>query len=75
MVTEILELISQTLGIELDISDADKNLVTDIGLTSFEIIQLVAATEQKYGIRIPTRKLAGFTTPKSIAEYIAGEIK
>ena len=70
----ILEIISDVADRPVEELHEDDDLLTDVGLSSFEIIQLIAAIEQKYNIRIPTRSLASFTTPKSIADYL-NEVK
>lgn len=73
MLQEILEIIAVITDQPVNVNQADDNLITDIGLSSFDVIQLIAALEDKYTIRIPTHDLAKFTTPRSIAEYIKGD--
>lgn len=70
MIDRIFEILAEITDRAADEFHAEDNLLTDVGMSSFEIIQLMAAIEQEYDIRIPTRELSSFTTPKSIADYI-----
>lgn len=73
MLQEILEIIAEITDQSVDACHADDNLITDIGLSSFDVIQLIAILEDKYTIRIQTQDLTKFTTPRSIAEHIKGD--
>ncbi len=70
MLEEILEIITEINGHDADEYDENSNLATDMELSSFDIVQLVAAVEEKFDIRVPTRDLIGFTTLKSVVDYI-----
>ena len=74
MLDNILEIIAEIKGEPVDKYGAEDNLITDIGLSSFEVIQLISAVEQTYDLRVRTRDLDRFTTPRSIVDYIR-EIK
>ncbi len=70
MLKDILEIITEINGHDADEYNENDNLITDMELSSFDIVQLIAAVEDKFNIRVPTRDLMGFTTPKSIVDYI-----
>ena len=72
MLEQIFEIITEINGHEADEYTENSNLVTDMELSSFDIVQLIAAIEERFDIRVPTRDLIGFTTPKRIVEYIQG---
>ena len=67
---KILLLISSVSDKDITVLSADDNLITDVGLSSYDIIQLIWSVEQEFGISVPTRQLNKLTTADSIAEYI-----
>ena len=70
---KVLLLVASVTEADTDGITADSNLITDIGLSSYEIIQLMWSIEQEFDITIPTRQLSSFTTPEKIAQYILRE--
>lgn len=47
IVTEIMEIVSQVTGLFPEEFDADESMVQDIGLSSFEITNILAAVEKR----------------------------
>ena len=69
---ELLELI---LKIGYDVTGRtavtyDKDFVRDMGLTSFDIINMVCAFEEHYNAEIPTRDIWQLHTVQDVIEYM-----
>jgi acyl carrier protein len=63
---EIQSLIATQLGItESDVS-ASSRIVEDLGAESSDIANIVAAIEDKYGIKVPEEKIESFKTVQDI---------
>ena len=48
----------------------DMVLLTDLGLNSIELVELVCAVEEKFGIEIPDRVISDFKTVADLLHYI-----
>ena len=48
-------------------------LRTDLGINSFELVQIVCDIEDAFGIEITDRAIGGFKTVKDVLEYIAAQ--
>ena len=57
---------------EIDPSEItpDTNIVDDIGADSLDIVELIMALEDNYGISINDEEAAGLTTVGKIVDYI-----
>lgn len=49
----------------------EMNLVTDLGLNSFDMASLACEFEDQFGLEIPTEDIGKFTTVQSLADYIS----
>ena len=48
----------------------DKALVDDLGLSSLEVISLVAAFEDEFGVEVPDRVIPTLRTVGDIVDYL-----
>ena len=48
----------------------DSALVDDLGLSSLDVINIVAAFEDEFGIEVPDRVIPTLRTVKDITEYL-----
>jgi len=45
-------------------------LLTDLGLSSFEFIELVCEIEEKFDVEIPDRAISSLETVRDVIDYI-----
>lgn len=70
MLKKLANIISNYTG-KKDISlTEDTVLTTDLGLTSFDLIQLVVAVEDEFDIEISDRAIKNFKTAGDVIRYI-----
>jgi len=50
-------------------------LRTDLGINSYEFVQVVCDIEDAFGIEIPDRAISSFRTVKDVMEYIEAHSK
>lgn len=50
---------------------SDMVLLTDLGLNSYELVQLVCEVEDAFGVEIPDRAISNFKTVQDVLDYIA----
>ena len=48
-------------------------LLTDLGLNSYELVQMVCDVEDVFEIEIPDRAISGFKTVQNVMDYIASQ--
>ena len=46
-------------------------LLTDLGLNSYELVELVCEVEDKFDVEIPDRAISRFITVQNVIDYIA----
>jgi len=49
----------------------DMVLMTDLGLNSYELVQLVCEVEEMFNVEIPDRVIGSFKTVQNVLDYIA----
>ena len=70
MKEEVIELISSVLEIEKKDINEKTNLVADLGVESLDLVDLVAAFEEKYEFEIPDKDIKNLQTVVDIIKYI-----
>ena len=70
MKEEVIELISSVLEIEKKEINEKTNLVADLGVESLDLVDLVAAFEEKYEFEIPDKDIKNLQTVGDIIKYI-----
>ena len=51
----------------------DTVLLTDLGLNSYELVELVCEVEESFGVNIPDTVITGFKTVQDIIDYLASK--
>ena len=51
----------------------DMILLSDLGLNSYELVELVCEVEEKFNIEIPDRAISGFKTVQNVIDFIAAK--
>ena len=49
---------------------ADMVLRTDLGINSYEFVQIVCEVEEAFGVEIPDRAIGGLKTVRDVVDYI-----
>lgn len=75
MLDKIIEIISEYQGLEKDMIKEDSNLVTDIGLSSFDVTELVCKIEDEFDVQIPDRMIRSLQTVGDIVNYVGEQKK
>ncbi len=69
MLDKIIKIITDYEEVDTKNLNEDTKL-SDIGLSSFDIVSLVCAFEEEFGISIPDREIKKFKTIKDVEQYI-----
>lgn len=64
------EVIAENLSIEPELVKLDSNLESDLGVDSFDLVELVMNCEEKYGVSIPDEVANELYTPRLILDYL-----
>ena len=68
-------MLERVIGILREYSEAeeitqDSVLMSDLGLTSFDVISIVSAFEEEFDIEVSDRAIMGFVTVGDIGAYL-----
>ena len=67
---KVKQIIVEQLGVdEAEVTDT-ASFQDDLGADSLDIVELVMATEEAFGVEIPDEEAEKLTTVKSVIEYI-----
>lgn len=73
MIEKIEEIIRNYKGIN-DITITDKtNIKEDLGMSSFDLIQLACAVEDEFDVEIPDRAIKDFKTVGDVIAFIENQ--
>ena len=67
MLDKIREIICDNVDIEPDEITEDSKLLTDLGLSSLDLVMIAVEVEKEFGVTIPNKL---FTTVKTVGELI-----
>ena len=70
MLDKIIDIISEYQGVDKEKINLNSNLIKEIGLSSFDVTELVCRFEDEFEIEIPDRKIATFQTVEDIYNFI-----
>ena len=70
MIGKIIEITRQYLTEERSVITADSNLKDDLGVDSFDIMNIIIECEDAFGIRISDEVLGNFVTVKDIEKML-----
>lgn len=70
MLEKLASIISNYTGKKDICLNEETVLTTDLGLTSFDLIQLVVAVEDEFDIEISDRAIKNFKTVGDVIDYI-----
>ena len=70
MIEKIKEILSEFTDMDISSMNENTTLINDLGLNSLEVVNVVLAFEDEFGIEIPDRDIPGFQTIGDIIFYL-----
>lgn len=74
MKDRIKEILSDYSGISADEINEETNLVSDLGLSSLDVVNIVVAFEDEFGIEIPDSDIRHLKNVGDIRLYIENKV-
>ncbi len=72
LITRVNEIVAEQLGAEKDALVPEANLLDDLGADSLDVVELVMALEEEYGIEVTDEDAENIRTVQDIVSYIEG---
>ena len=66
----VKKIVVEHLGVEADEVTEDASFIDDLGADSLDIVELVMAFEEEFGVEIPDDAAEKITTVRDAIEYI-----
>mgnify|MGYP004568271319 CR=1 FL=1 len=70
MIERVINILADFTTLEEDKIKRESGLVTDLGLSSLDVINMVVAFEDEFDIEIPDQKIKELVTVEDIVEYL-----
>lgn len=74
MVEKIIELLAKQFRIDTSAINEDTNIIEDLGADSLEIVDMLMALEENFGINVSDEEALTLKTVKDVAEFIEKKI-
>ncbi|MCS7171050.1 MAG: acyl carrier protein [Aquificaceae bacterium] len=71
----IKEIIADQLGVEVDKLNPGARFVEDLGADSLDVVELVMAFEEEFGIEIPDEDAEKIRTVGDVVDYLKEKVK
>ncbi|QID33468.1 acyl carrier protein [Pampinifervens florentissimum] len=71
----IKEIIADQLGVEVDKLNPSAKFVEDLGADSLDVVELVMAFEEEFGIEIPDEDAEKIRTVGDVIDYLKERVK
>ncbi len=72
---KVKHIIVEQLGVDEDEVKAESSFVDDLGADSLDVVELVMALEEEFGLEIGDEDAEKLTTVKQVVEYIEAHAK
>ncbi|ACN99386.1 MULTISPECIES: acyl carrier protein [Sulfurihydrogenibium] len=66
----VKEIIADQLGVEMEKITPDAKFVDDLGADSLDVVELIMAFEEEFGVEIPDEDAEKIATVGDVLEYI-----
>jgi len=70
MLEKVKEIVAESLGVEAEKITAESSFQKDLGADSLDLMDMVMALEDEYGVEIPTDDLGQLVTVGDVVKYI-----
>lgn len=70
MIDKLSEIIKNYTGKNDVVIDENTVILSDIGLSSYDLVQLVCSVEDEFDIEIPDKQIAKFKTIGDVIDFI-----
>ena len=70
---KVKEIIVQQLGVDVEKVTADASFVDDLGADSLDVVELVMAFEEEFGVEIPDEAAEKIATVKDANEFLKSQ--
>ncbi len=67
---KVIEIISQKLNLSKDQIKPEASFVDDLGADSLDLVELVMAMEETFGMEVPDEEAEKLRTVKEVIEYV-----
>lgn len=67
---KVATILSDKLGIKKDQIKEESNIVKDLGADSLDLVDLVMAFEEEFGVKIADNQLQKISTVREVVDYI-----
>ena len=71
---KVKALLCDNLGIDENDVTMDANLIDDLNIDSLDVVELIMAVEEEFGIEIPDEDVEKVTTVGNMVDYIASKL-
>lgn len=74
MLNKVMELLAKQLRIDVDTLDPETNIVEDLGADSLDIVEMLMAIEENFGITVSDEEAITLKTIRDVADFIEKKI-
>ena len=74
MFEKVKKLIAQNLKIDPDEIGLDTEMLTDLGINSLDLVELVCAFEMEFDIEVPEKDIRKFRKVGDIVDYLEAKL-
>ena len=67
---KVRDIVVDQLGVEADEVNIDSTIIDDLGADSLDIVELIMAFEEEFGIEIPDEAAEKIKTVQDVVSYI-----
>ena len=70
MYDKVVEIIARQLQIDTDMIDEHTKIMEDLGAGSLDVVEMLMAMEDSFGITVPDEDIEELVTVSDIVEYV-----
>ncbi len=72
---KVKDIIVQQLGVDLDKVTTEASFVDDLGADSLDVVELVMAFEEEFGVEIPDEDAEKIATVKDAVDFLSQKLE